>query len=208
MRDAGRAASDAPRGEQEAELDGFGHGSSLYLHIGRQEGERASLQGLDLPKIALVKGQQPCRAIASGEHDDGEVGQAQVERRVPIVDGQSESVFLDRQRSDAEPLFGEILEEASCRAISTPSTDEVIDLGCDGRWDDQRSGLSLQHAANTAVVRVAGVPQGDQGSRINNECQSPNPRSSSSSDRSATDVPSPSQEPVSANERCAICCDS
>jgi len=75
------------------------------------------------------------------------------------VHGESERIFLNCQRTDSKPLFGQILEESSGRASSASPTDQVIDLGCDGRWNDQGAWLSLQQAANAAVVRVAGVPK-------------------------------------------------
>jgi hypothetical protein len=166
------------------------------------------LKWCDLSKVSLVEGQEPQSTIAGGEHDHRKIGQPQVERLVPIMHSESERILFNGQRANLKSFIGQIHEESSRRPSSATPADQVVHLGCDLRWNDQGSRFTLQQAANGAVTRVAGVSQCNQRSRVKNERQSPNPCSNSSSDVSATELPSPSQELVSANERCAVCCDS
>lgn len=60
--------------------------AALQVEVGREGGKGVAVQGCDGTEVALVEGQEPQRAIAVREHDDGEIGQPEVEAGVAIME--------------------------------------------------------------------------------------------------------------------------
>ena len=142
------------------------------------------------------------------QDNDGKIGEAQVKSGITVVECERQAMLLLRQPLDTETALGEILQEPPSGARATALANQVVDLGSDRRRNDQRPGLCLEEPANNGMAGIAGITQGNQGRRVDDEGQLPNPRKSSSSGMSATEVPSPSQAPLSAKARSAVSCDS
>ena len=140
------------------------------------------------------------------QDNDCKIGEAQVKSSITVVECERQAMLLLRQPLDTETALGEILQEPPSGAGTTALANQVVDLGSDRRWNDQRPGLCFEEPADNGMAGITGITQGNQGRRVDDEGQFPNPRKSSSSGMSATEVPSPSHAPLSAKARSAVSC--
>jgi hypothetical protein len=141
-----------------------------------------------------------------GQDNDGKIGETQVKSGITVVACERHAMLLLRQPLDTETALGEILQEPPSGARATALANQVVDLGSDRRRNDQRPGICFEEPADNGMAGIAGITQGNQGRRVDDEGQLPNPRKISSSGMSATEVPSPSQAPLSAKARSAVSC--
>jgi hypothetical protein len=142
------------------------------------------------------------------QYNDCKIGKAQVKSGITVVECERQAMLLLRQPLDTETALGKILQEPLSGARATALANQVVDLGSNRRRNDQRPGFCFEEPADNGMARIAGITQSNQGRRVDDEGQLPNPRKSSSSGMSATEVPSPSQAPLSAKARSAVSCDS
>lgn len=178
-----------------------GGGGRAGLCVGWKKGKRAALHGYYGSKVALVKSQEPSCAVAVSQHNNREISQAKVEGGIAVVDRERKAVFLRRQSIDAETACGKVFEKPPRGGRASALADQIVNLGSDGRGDDKRPKLTFEEPANSRMLRITRITQGNQGRGIDDKSQLPNPRSNSSSGTSATEVPSPSHAPVRANAR-------
>lgn len=78
-------------------------------------------------------------------------------------------------------LRGEITEEGASRRFTKADAEQVVDLGRDGCRQDQSALLLVANSQQLFELRLPGVGQCDQRSRIEDKRQAPKPRISSSS---------------------------
>ncbi len=136
-----------------------------------------------------------------GEDDDGEVGEAEVQAGIAVVQAEDQTMVLPGQPVDPETTVGTILQERSRCLRAEPAAEHVVGLSRDRRGDDQFPRFRLEDLTHQLASRVAAVGKRNQWGGIDDEGQSPNPSRSSSSGTSATELPSPSAHAVSAKRR-------
>jgi hypothetical protein len=171
------------------------------LEVGREQGEGAALDRRHDPEVALIEGEQTARPMTMRQNDHREVGEAEVQVHVTVVQARDQAVLLSSQSVNLETSFGQVGQEGTGRTSVEAPAQHVVDLGAYRPRDDQRPGLVLEDSAYLLELGITTIGEGDQRSGVNDEGQLPNPCRKSSSGRSATDWPSPSADPVRLNRR-------
>ena len=157
------------------------------LEVGREQVEGTALDGRHDPEVPLIEGEQTARPMAMGQDDHREIGEAEVQVHVTVVQAQDQAVLLPGQSVDLETSFGQVGQERTGGASAEAPAQHVVDLGAHRPRDDQCPGLVLEDSAYHLELGITTIGEGDQRSGVDDQGQLPNPWRRSSSGRSATD---------------------
>jgi len=145
------------------------------LLIGGKQRERTALQRFDGPEVSLVKGQETARAEAISQHDDGQIGQAELETRILIMESQGDTMLPSGQPLNTETALGQVLKEPPPSLSSSSLADQVIYFSSDGSRDHQQPEFRINTMPNSGVKWIAVIAERDKWSSIDDEGHSPKP---------------------------------
>src|SRR4051794_18069259 len=135
--------------------------------------------------MTLVEAQDAPGSVSLRKNCDRAIGKTQREIRIAGVKLGDRRIVTRFQAGDVIAPRGEITEEGTSSRMAKADTQQIVDLGRDRCWEDQRS-LLLADFQQRLELGLLGVRQCDQRRRVENERHSPKPRSSSSSGISET----------------------
>lgn len=119
----------------------------------------------------LIEGEQPASAVLLGENHKRKISQTQVQVSIAIVELQRHGMVLGGEALHAEPVLGQILEEAATRRAPTSPPDQVVDLCRYRSGYDQPASFRLEGSQDGIAAGLAEVTDGDDGGGIDDQGQ-------------------------------------
>ena len=125
--------------------------------VSGEEGECFSAEWRDGSEMSLVEAHDAVRPIALGQHDEGAVGEAELQVFIAAFESGDRGVVLALQAGDRKARGGEITEERSSCDMSEALAEQVIDLCGYRGGDHERSGFARENLKDFVAVRLVGV---------------------------------------------------
>lgn len=110
------------------------------------------MQGAHVAEVALIEGEDAVGLVASGKDHDGEVGEADVQVGVSIVQCGRREVIGPLKAGYFVPAGGEIAKECPVSAQARTARKEVVDLGGHYWREDWHLAFGQKDSAGGSLV--------------------------------------------------------
>jgi hypothetical protein len=91
------------------------------------------------------------------QHNDGEIGQAEVEGGEAIVQGKGHPMLCQGQSFDAKTARREIFQEPACGARTTALAEQIVYLGAHWGRNHQGPRFGFQDSTHYCMLRIARI---------------------------------------------------
>ena len=143
----------------------------------------------DGTEVAFVECQQIVGAISLGEHDQGCVGETDVQVSVPLYEAPRRVHIVSAERGQHVRAAGHLIQQPQLSVDADPGREQVVQLS-QNEWRQQSRRFRITQADGCNMVQALAPVDGREHSRgVEDDHCSPKPRNASSTWPARSDTP-------------------